>query len=134
MTSPARPASEPEASQAARLGRQNHDRRAWLDAVHVPRRWSLRRWVERGSDARPAVVGFGRPAVVRPRLRYTRHRARLGHPPSTDLLAWSGGQVDEYYASLDLRQHGSVIWAGSDPVLLWFDLGRDMTERWVHQQ
>src|SRR5258708_4337668 len=85
MTGPARPASEPEASQAARLRRQGHDRRAWLNAIHVPRWWSLRRCVERGSDARPAVVGFGRPAVVRPRLRDTRHRARLGHSRSVTL-------------------------------------------------
>jgi hypothetical protein len=35
-----RPGSEPEASQAARLRRQGHDRRAWLNAIHVPRRWS----------------------------------------------------------------------------------------------
>src|SRR4051794_31014423 len=79
MTSGARPASEPEAGQAPRLCRQGHQRRAWLDAIHVPRRRSLRGCVERGSDARPAVVGFGRPALVRPRLRNTRHRRRLGH-------------------------------------------------------
>src|SRR3984885_13708240 len=85
MTIPARPASEPEASQAARLRRQGHDRRAWLNAKHIPRWWSLRRRVERGSDARPAVVGLGRPAVVRPRLRKTRHRARLGHSRSVTL-------------------------------------------------
>src|SRR2546423_5082066 len=85
LTSPARPASEPEAGQAARLRRQDHDRRAWLNAIHVPRRWSLRRCVERGSDARPAVVGFGRPTAVRPRLRNTRHRARPGHSRSVTL-------------------------------------------------
>src|SRR5215813_14520686 len=85
ITDPSRPASDPEASQAARLRRHGHDRRAWLDAIHVPRWWSLRRRVERGSDARPAVVGFGRPAVVRPRLRDTRHRARLGHSRSVTL-------------------------------------------------
>src|SRR3954454_18177334 len=85
MTSLARPASESEASQAAWLRRQDHDRRAWLNAVHVPRWWSLRRCVERGSDARPAVVGFGRPTVVRPGLRNTRHRARLGHSRSVTL-------------------------------------------------
>src|SRR2546421_5618880 len=85
MTGPARPTSEPEASQAARLRRQGHDRRARLNAIHVPRWWSLRRCVERGSDARPAAVGFGRPAVVRPRLRNTRHRARLGHSHSVTL-------------------------------------------------
>src|SRR6266516_1758 len=65
--------------------RPDHDRRAWLNAIHVPRRWSLRRCVERGGDARPAVVGFGRPAVVRPRLRNTRHCARLGHSRSVTL-------------------------------------------------
>src|SRR5580704_14897145 len=77
--------SEPEASQAAWLRRQGYDRRAWFNAIHVPRRWSLRRCVERGSDARPAVVEFGRPAVVRPRLRNTRQCARLGHSRSVAL-------------------------------------------------
>src|SRR6266487_1074408 len=73
-------ASEAEAGQAARLRRRDHGRRAWLDAVHVPRRWSLRRCVERGSDARPALIGLRRPTVVRPRLRNARHYARLGYP------------------------------------------------------
>jgi hypothetical protein len=63
LTSPARPASESEAGQAARLRRQGHNRRAWLNAIHVPRRWSLRGRVERGSEAHPAGVGFGRPAL-----------------------------------------------------------------------
>src|SRR5262249_34772313 len=85
MISPARPASEPEASQAARLRRRGHDRRAWLNAVYVPRRWSLRRRVERGSDARPAVVGFGWPAVIRPRLRDACQCARLGQSRSVTL-------------------------------------------------
>src|SRR5260370_27385929 len=64
----ARTASEAEAGQAARVRRQDHGRRARLDAVHVPRRWSLRRRVERGSDARPALIGLHRPAVIRPCL------------------------------------------------------------------
>lgn len=51
-----------------------------------------------------------------------------------DLLAWSGQQVDRYYASLDLREPSRVIWVGPGPVPLWFDLARDFTERWVHQQ
>ena len=81
MTSPARPASEPEASQAARLRREGHDRRAWLNAIHVPRRWSLRR----GGDTRLPVVGFGWPVVVRPCLRDTRQCAGLGHSLSVAL-------------------------------------------------
>lgn len=66
--------------QATRARRQDHGRRARLDAVHVPRRWSLRRRVERGRDARPALIGLRRPAVVRPRLRNARHYARLAYP------------------------------------------------------
>jgi hypothetical protein len=27
----------------------------------------------------------------------------------------------------------TVIWVGHDPVPAWFDLARDLTERWVHQ-
>lgn len=29
---------------------------------------------------------------------------------------------------------GIFTWAGPDPVPLWFDLARDFTEWWVHQQ
>src|SRR5947208_16745924 len=73
--------SEVEASQAARLCAQHDSRRTWLDAIHVPRRWSLRRCVERGGDARAALVGFRRPTVVCPRLRDACHRSGIGHPP-----------------------------------------------------
>src|SRR5262245_61156926 len=75
-----RTASEAEAGQAARFRRGDYGRRAWLDAVHVPRRWSLRRCVEWGSDARPALIGRHRPAVVRQCLRDTRYCAPLGYP------------------------------------------------------
>jgi hypothetical protein len=51
-----------------------------------------------------------------------------------DLLRWSGREVDEFYASLDLAAPSSVIWASAGPVPRWFDLCRDLTERWVHQQ
>ncbi len=53
-----------------------------------------------------------------------------------DLLEWSGNEVTAHYASLDLAHDaGNVIWAaGNDAVPKWFDLCRDFTERWVHQQ
>jgi len=51
-----------------------------------------------------------------------------------DLLEWSGREVDTYNASIDMSAPRSVIWAGHDPVPAWFDLARDLTERWVHQQ
>jgi uncharacterized protein (TIGR03083 family) len=52
----------------------------------------------------------------------------------TDLLAWSGRQVADFYADLDLGGDSHVIWAANGNVPRWFDLSRDFTERWVHQQ
>lgn len=35
---------------------------------------------------------------------------------------------------LDLDAQSQVAWAGPDPVPVWFDVARDFTEHWVHQQ
>jgi hypothetical protein len=51
----------------------------------------------------------------------------------TDLLEWSGHEVDSYCGSLDLQGLGHVSWADDGPVPTWFDIARDLTERWVHQ-
>lgn len=51
----------------------------------------------------------------------------------TDLLEWSGQEMDAYYASMNMQGEGSVSWAGDDPVPIWFDIAQDLTERWVHQ-
>lgn len=48
----------------------------------------------------------------------------------TDLLRWSGDQLDAYLGTLDLAGPSSVYWAGEAP--LWFDIAREFTERWVH--
>jgi len=48
----------------------------------------------------------------------------------TDLLRWSGEQLDAYLGTADLASPSSVYWAGEVP--LWFDLAREFTERWVH--
>jgi uncharacterized protein (TIGR03083 family) len=58
----------------------------------------------------------------------------LSHRVVQDLLEWSGRQVGQYHASLDLREPSGVIWAGPGAVPVWLDLARDLTERWVHQQ
>jgi len=52
----------------------------------------------------------------------------------TGLLRWSGEQVGQYYATVDLHEPAIVSWAGDDPVPRWLDLAREMTERWAHQQ
>ncbi len=51
----------------------------------------------------------------------------------TELLEWSGDQMDAYYASIDLLGEGHVSWASEGPVPVWFDIAQDLTERWVHQ-
>ncbi|HEY5247957.1 MAG TPA: maleylpyruvate isomerase N-terminal domain-containing protein, partial [Dermatophilaceae bacterium] len=49
------------------------------------------------------------------------------------LIVWAGCEIDEYFAEMDLRAEGSVIWASDGPVPVWFDIAADLTERWVHQ-
>lgn len=52
-----------------------------------------------------------------------------------DFLAFTGPAVEEYFLSLDLEAIGGpVSWAGPDPAPMWFDIAREFTERWHHQQ
>ena len=52
------------------------------------------------------------------------------------LLKVSGPQVAELFSSLDPDGPAffSVAWAGEASSKSWFDLGREFTERWHHQQ
>jgi hypothetical protein len=52
----------------------------------------------------------------------------------TGLLRWSGGQVGQYCATVDLTGPAHVSWASDADVPLWLHVAREMTERWVHQQ
>lgn len=52
-----------------------------------------------------------------------------------EFLAFSGPEVEKCFASLDpMEMTGPVGWAGPDPAPVWFDLAREFTERWHHQQ
>jgi hypothetical protein len=52
-----------------------------------------------------------------------------------DLLEHVGKQMDEYFAGLDPFAMGEpVSWAGNEPMPVWFDVAREYTERWHHQQ
>jgi len=52
-----------------------------------------------------------------------------------DLLAFTGPEVESCFASLDpLNMGGPVEWAGPDSAPVWFDIAREFTERWHHQQ
>jgi uncharacterized protein (TIGR03083 family) len=98
-------------------------------------------WLSRGRDSDPSGLlddtGDYRQFVAAldaKNQRWVDGASGLSHRVLQDLLEWSGQQVDQYYASLNLREPSRVIWAGPDPVPRWFDLARDLTERWVHQQ
>lgn len=66
---------------------------------------------------------------------WTAATRRLSPRVLCDLLAWSGPQLEEYFASLDpLAMGRPVDWASPEPAPVWLDLARDYTERWHHQQ
>ena len=53
-----------------------------------------------------------------------------------DLLDLTAGQVHAFFHSLDPHTPAvfPVSWAGDDVSPNWFDIGREYTERWLHQQ
>jgi uncharacterized protein (TIGR03083 family) len=52
-----------------------------------------------------------------------------------ELLAFTGPAVEAHFSSLDPDAVGGpVSWAGPEPAPVWFDLAREFTERWHHQQ
>ena len=61
---------------------------------------------------------------------------RLSPRVIIDLLEVTGPWVVELFRSTDpaAPAHWAVTWAGEDRSAHWFDVGRDYTERWLHQQ
>lgn len=53
-----------------------------------------------------------------------------------NLLEISETQLVHFFHSLDLKNEAfyPVMWAGETQSLNWFDIGREYTERWHHQQ
>jgi uncharacterized protein (TIGR03083 family) len=53
-----------------------------------------------------------------------------------ELLEVTGPMVVELFGSIDPHApaHWAVAWAGEETSAHWFDVGRDYTERWLHQQ
>jgi uncharacterized protein (TIGR03083 family) len=60
---------------------------------------------------------------------------RISSPILIDLLDLTGGQMCDYFRSLDpYAMGGPVSWIGPEPVPVWVDMAREYTERWHHQQ
>jgi uncharacterized protein (TIGR03083 family) len=53
-----------------------------------------------------------------------------------ELLEVTGPMVVDLFRSIDPHApaHWAVTWAGEEASEHWFDVGRDYTERWLHQQ
>lgn len=61
---------------------------------------------------------------------------RLSPRVLMDLLDATAPEVHVYFQSLDpeARAGFGVAWAGEESSPVWFDIGREYTERWLHQQ
>src|SRR4051812_21401888 len=61
---------------------------------------------------------------------------RLSPQVLMDLMDRMSGELHQYFASLDphAAAHFGVAWAAEEPSPVWFDIGREYTERWLHQQ
>jgi uncharacterized protein (TIGR03083 family) len=61
---------------------------------------------------------------------------RLSPRVLMDLMDLAGPQLHAYFQSLDPNAPArfGVAWAGEETSANWFDIGREYTERWLHQQ
>jgi uncharacterized protein (TIGR03083 family) len=61
---------------------------------------------------------------------------RLSPQVLMDLMDLAAPQVHAYFESLDPHAPAKfgVAWAGEESSANWFDIGREYTERWLHQQ
>ena len=61
---------------------------------------------------------------------------RLSTSMLIDMHARYGAQLAEFFTSLepDAPAKWSVSWAGEDESRMWFDVARELTEKWHHQQ
>lgn len=66
---------------------------------------------------------------------WVRALRRLSPQLLCELLRTQGEAACAYFATLDPDAMGGPVgWAGPEPAPVWFDLAREYTERWHHQQ
>ena len=116
--------------------------------------WSVKDIVAHLLDSCLRRLSFGRdaldPAPDRPIASYADLVAFLNELNATwvgamrrlspavlmDLIDLAEPQLHRYFASLDPDDTArfGVAWAGEEKSANWFDVGREYTERWLHQQ
>jgi uncharacterized protein (TIGR03083 family) len=62
--------------------------------------------------------------------------ARFSPNVLIDFLDLTGRQLADFFKTLDLQAPASaaVAWAGDEVSPIWFDMAREFTEKWLHQQ
>ena len=78
------------------------------------------------------LVGY----LNRLNAEWTAAARRLSPQVLRELLDFTSGPVHAFFRSLDPHALAlfSVAWAGERASQNWFDIGREYTERWLHQQ
>jgi uncharacterized protein (TIGR03083 family) len=68
--------------------------------------------------------------------RWVAATRRLSPGVLMDLMDLAEPQLHRYFSSLDPEDTATfgVAWAGEEESPVWFDIGREYTERWLHQQ
>jgi uncharacterized protein (TIGR03083 family) len=68
--------------------------------------------------------------------RWVAATRRLSPGVLIDIMDLAGPQLHQYFSSLDPQNTATfgVAWAGQEESPVWFDIGREYTERWLHQQ
>ena len=68
-------------------------------------------------------------------VEWVRAARRLSPRLVTDLLVWLGDQAVELLGTEDASAvTAHVSWASGDPVPVWLDQARELSERWIHRQ
>jgi uncharacterized protein (TIGR03083 family) len=116
--------------------------------------WSVRDIVAHLLDGALRRLSFGRdglePAPDQPITTYAelvgylnrlnaewvRAARRLSPAVLMDMVDRTGNQLYSYFRALDPHAPArfGVAWAGEETSPNWFDIGREYTERWLHQQ
>jgi len=68
-------------------------------------------------------------------MAWVRAAGRLSPRLVIELLAWTGPQLIETLRAEDPRACSALVsWAGPQPVPVWLDQVRELTEYWIHRQ
>jgi len=102
------------------------------------RRLSAQRDGARLPPPDPPLAGYADIVALINRLNaeWVEVARRFSSRVLTDWLDLAGRQLGELMATLDPFAPAmiSVAWAGEETSLLWFDMARELTELWHHQQ